>query len=81
LIGGSIVGTAIIGDRAGFTADSETNSQSPNKYHSVDVSIPFDDSALTCAVVDSDGNREVNSVRTASGESVMLTTIINIITD
>lgn len=52
LVRGGVVGTVVVSDGAGFAADGETHSKRPHEHPDVDVTIPFDDPALACAVVD-----------------------------
>jgi len=51
LVGSGVVGTTVVGDRAGFAADGEIHGKCPHEYPDVDVTIPFNDPALACAVV------------------------------
>ena len=52
LVGSGVVRATVVGDGAGFAADGETHSKRPHEHPDVDVSVPFDDPALACAVVD-----------------------------
>ena len=52
LVGSGVVRATVVGDEAGFAADGETHSKRPHKHPDVDISVPFDDPALACAVVD-----------------------------
>ena len=52
LVGGGVVSSAVVSDGAGFAANGETHSKRPDEHPDIDITVPFDDPALACAVVD-----------------------------